>query len=142
MATSLAAKLQMKPGQRALLINAPSGYREQLQPLPDAVEVTEEPEGEFDFVQAFVKDSGELERYLPEAKSAVKHDALLWICYPKGGAKNTRSLERSATSSRGIAAPSSHDFLKMPAGTASRTRSTAASYASRSTGYRLRRFPR
>jgi len=62
--------------------------------LPEGVELAEHPEGSFDFVQVFVKNMGELQHLLPTAVQAVKHDALLWIAYPKGGTKAGTDLNR------------------------------------------------
>jgi hypothetical protein len=92
--SSLVKKLQLKAGQRAVIINPPPGYFDELGPLPQHVELAEHPEGSFDFVQVFTKDKSELERFLPSALQAVKHDALLWIAYPKGGVKAGTDLNR------------------------------------------------
>ena len=94
--TSLPQKLQLKPDQRALIINAPENYLERLQPLPDGVvvELSAAPNGQFDFVQVFVKNLADLQILLPTALQAVKHDALLWIAYPKGGAKVGTDINR------------------------------------------------
>ena len=92
--SSLAKKLQLKAGQRAVILNAPPGYLDEIAPLPEGVEYAAGPEGSFDFVQVFVKNIEDLERLLPIAMRAVKHDALLWIAYPKGGAKAGTDLNR------------------------------------------------
>jgi hypothetical protein len=92
--TSLPKKLQMKAKQRAVIINAPENYVEQLSPLPEGVELVAEPEGQFDFVQVFVKNLADVQKFVPEAAKAVKHDALLWIAYPKGGAKAGTDVNR------------------------------------------------
>ncbi len=92
--SSLPKKLQMKAGQRAVIINAPENYVEQLSPLPEGVELAAEPEGQFDFVQVFVKNLADVQKFVPEAAKAVKHDALLWIAYPKGGAKAGTDVNR------------------------------------------------
>jgi hypothetical protein len=92
--SSLAKKLQLKAGQRVVILNAPPGYLDEIAPLPEGVEYAAGPEGSFDFVQVFVKNIEDLERLLPIAMGAVKHDALLWIAYPKGGAKAGTDLNR------------------------------------------------
>jgi hypothetical protein len=92
--SSLVKKLQFKAGQRAVIINPPPGYFDELGPLPQDVELAEHPDGSFDFVQVFTKDKSELERFLPSALQAIKHDALLWIAYPKGGVKAGTDLNR------------------------------------------------
>ena len=94
--SSLPRKLQIKPRQRLLLLNAPPGFAEQLQSLPEGVELTDrgDADGEFDFVQLFVKNREELTRYVSAAIQQVKHDGLLWICYPKGSSKVKADLNR------------------------------------------------
>src|SRR2546430_14102682 len=92
--STLPKKLQMKAGQRAVLINAPAGYLDKLAPLPDGLEMAASPEGQFDFVQLFVNDLAQLQTLLPLATQAVKYDALFWIAYPKGSAKTGTDLNR------------------------------------------------
>lgn len=90
----LAKKLQMKAGQRAVIINPPAGYLDRLVPLPTGVELVETSAEQCDFVLVFVKNMEDLQKFLPFAIQAVKHDALLWIAYPKGGAKAGTDLNR------------------------------------------------
>lgn len=92
--SSIPKKLQMKPGQHAVILNPPHGYLDNLAPLPDGVELVATPEGQFDFVQLFVNNMAELQELLPIAAQAVKFDALLWIAYPKGSAKTGTDLNR------------------------------------------------
>ncbi|HLJ67485.1 MAG TPA: hypothetical protein VKX16_09000 [Chloroflexota bacterium] len=91
---ALVKKLLIKPGQRALLLNAPAEYRAQLEPLPDRVELTETPDGECDFIQLFVRNRQELDDWLPRAVAAGGPHTLLWISYLKGGAKAGTDLNR------------------------------------------------
>ena len=91
---SLAKKLQMKPGQRAALLNSPAGYPEALAPLPEGFEMRQATDGNLDFVLLFVKDMAELHEHLAAAAKAIKYDALLWIAYPKGSAKTGTDLNR------------------------------------------------
>jgi hypothetical protein len=79
----LVKKLRIRPGQRILILNAPSGHAESLGELPEGAEVSDVPEGEFDFVHLFVKDSNEFASLGPTAIEAIKYDGLLWISYPK-----------------------------------------------------------
>ena len=96
--SALTRKLQIKPRQRLLLLNAPPGFAEQLQPLPEGVELADRGDGEFDFVQLFVKNGEELNRFVSTAIQQVKHDGLLWICYPKGSSKVQTDLNRDLLS--------------------------------------------
>src|SRR6476469_4345769 len=84
---ALARKLLLKAGRRMLVLNAPPGFLAGFTPLPEGGELTEEAVGQLDVVLLFVRNQAELEEYLPRARDAIKYDALLWIAYPKGGAK-------------------------------------------------------
>ena len=92
MAADLAAKLLIKPDARVLLLNAPIGYAKKLEPLPSGATVTDK-RGKSDVVVAFVRDSGELKR-LATSFGSLEEDAILWVCYPKGGAKAGTDLDR------------------------------------------------
>jgi hypothetical protein len=88
----LARKLQIKAGCRVALVNAPPGYAERLQPLPDGAELVELQPG-VDVVQVFAHDRAELER-AGSALQSVREGGLLWVCYPKGGRKAGTDLNR------------------------------------------------
>lgn len=90
--TPLASKLQIKAGSRIALVNAPEGYAERLQPLPDRAEVVDLRPG-LDVVQVFAHDRAELER-VAGAFGSVRDGGLLWVCYPKGGRKAGTDLNR------------------------------------------------
>jgi len=89
----LAKKLQMKPGTRWLIFNSPDTYLSQLEPLPNGVELSSKTEGTFDGAQLFVKDSVELTECLKAVMPTVKHDAVLWVIYPKKNKNVTTDLE-------------------------------------------------
>lgn len=89
----LAAKLLIKPDSRVLLLNAPIGYARKLAPLPAGATVTDKRGQAADVVIAFVRDGTELKR-LASGFAALEEDAILWVCYPKGGAKAGTDLDR------------------------------------------------
>jgi hypothetical protein len=91
---ALIKKLQLKPGQHALFLNAPEGYIAALGPLPDGVALVDGPAGTLDFVQLFVRDSAELTTHAPAALAAIKRDGVLWIAYPKQSAKVKTDITR------------------------------------------------
>jgi hypothetical protein len=97
---TLARTLRVKPGQRVLVLNAPDGYVERLEPLPsDArlVERARDAVGDqrgFDAVHLFVRDRAELDRLAPAALAIGAHDAPVWICYPKRSSKVATDLTR------------------------------------------------
>jgi hypothetical protein len=91
---SLVKKLRLLPGQRVAIVNAPAGYLGELGPLPDGVQVSGQLEGQFDWVQVFVKNRVELEGLAPLAVQALKPQSLLWISFPKGASKIQTDLTR------------------------------------------------
>ena len=92
MAADLAAKLLIRSDARVLLLNAPIGYAKKLEPLPSGTTVTDK-RGKADVVIAFVRDSGELKR-LATSFGSLEEDAILWVCYLKGGTKAGTDLDR------------------------------------------------
>jgi hypothetical protein len=93
--SSLAKKLQIKPGQHVSIINPPANYLAKLGPLP-GVELADKATGTFDVVQLFVKNVAELNRIAPAAIRAVKPDGIFWISYPKLSAKTDSDITRDA----------------------------------------------
>jgi hypothetical protein len=81
--SSLTKKLVLKPGYRVLLLNAPAGYPALLGELPPGATLEENPAGQYDLVQAFVKSKAEAEALWPTAVEAVKPGGVLWMTYPK-----------------------------------------------------------
>ncbi len=92
--SSLAKKMKLKSGQRAVVVNAPAGYLKALSPLPSRVEAAEKLQGKFDWVQVFVKNKAELDKLIPKVVRALKPDGLLWISFPKGTSRIQTDLTR------------------------------------------------
>jgi hypothetical protein len=91
---ALAKKLKLKPGQRAAIINAPAGYVDSLRPLPERVELADQLDGQFDWVQVFLKTQAELETLFPRLLQALKPQSMLWFTFPKGTSKIQTDLTR------------------------------------------------
>ncbi|RRJ67076.1 hypothetical protein EHV15_32240 [Paenibacillus oralis] len=92
---ALAKKLRLPGGgERTLVLNAPDGYLGELGLGPDHAVYDAKLAGSYDFVQMFFHSIGEVEDRAGEALGAVKPDGLLWLCYPKGGAKAGTDLTR------------------------------------------------
>jgi hypothetical protein len=92
--SALIKKMKLKPGQRAAILNAPDGHLQALQPLPEGVEIAEQLDGTFDWVQLFVKTQSELERTIAGVRAALKPTGTLWITFPKGTSKIQTDLTR------------------------------------------------
>ena len=81
----LTERLNLTGQLRALIMNAPKGYRTLLGPLPPDITVNTKPSGRYDFVHLFVNNREELATLGPAAMNAVKPMAIFWISYPKQG---------------------------------------------------------
>ena len=92
--SALAKKMRMRSGSRALILNAPEGYRRGLEPLPKDVELLEQLRGKFDWIQLFVRTQAELEALAPKAMAALSAESMLWISFPKGSSKIQTDLTR------------------------------------------------
>jgi len=93
-ASLLAVKLKLKAGQRAALIGAPSGYLQELSPLPEGVQLSDHLDGKYEWLQVFVKTESELVAMLPRLLAALQPDSLLWLTFPKGSSKVQTDLTR------------------------------------------------
>ena len=92
--SALAKKLKLKPGQRATVINAPQDYLKELGPLPAGVQLADHLQGKFDWLQIFVKNKAQLDKFVPKVIRALKPESLLWVSYPKGTSKIQTDLTR------------------------------------------------
>ncbi len=93
-ATTLAAKLKLKPGQKVAVINPPEGYLQTLAPVAGAAGFSNNLDDQFDWVQVFVRNKDELGRWTPLILKALKAESLLWLTFPKGSSKIQTDLTR------------------------------------------------
>ena len=90
--TSLAKKMKRKSGGRAVILNASVGYEAAyFAGLEAAVTWLN---GQFDWVQIFVKNKAELDGLIPKVVKALKPESMLWITFPKGTSKIQTDLTR------------------------------------------------
>ena len=98
MATPLAKRMQVKPGQTILAVNAPKDYAERLGELPDGARlVTRGDPAGAEHVHVFVKSTRDLARLGPKAIAGVEGGAVTWIAYPK----KTSGIDTDLTRDRG-----------------------------------------
>jgi len=81
--SSLAKKLHLKTGYRALILNSPENFIESLSPLPEDVELNTKPDGEYEFVLLFIRNQEELNTFGTKVLEVLHYDGVLWIAYPK-----------------------------------------------------------
>ena len=86
-------KLQLKAGMRILVLNPPGRPDEFLKPLPpDTVLVAK---GKANMAVAFVRTKAEAHALTTQALKSIPNDALLWLCYPKGGSGVKSEVNRT-----------------------------------------------
>lgn len=81
--SSVAKKLGIKPGMRALVVAAPSGYLNMLAPLPEGVVVSGAGGGTHEFIQFFATRKADIKKSAPALLKQAAPGALVWITYPK-----------------------------------------------------------
>lgn len=91
---TLAQKLGIKPGHKLLLMHAPEGCAEKLQPLPEGASIESTPGENYDAALVFVRNKAEIDDYAPSALGSVKYDGLLWFAYPKKSSKIPTDIHR------------------------------------------------
>jgi hypothetical protein len=92
--TPLAKKLGVKAGYKVLVLNAPDGYLQALDPLPEGVEAATSGEGAFDVVQVFVRSKADIDGYARQALDALRPGGL-------PGSRTRRRPQRSRRTSTG-----------------------------------------
>jgi len=80
--SSLVTRLRIRSGQRLLVLNPPDDYVDSLADLPEDVVVCTSPEGKYDFVHLFVRNSAEFAEFGSTALDAIEYDGVFWISYP------------------------------------------------------------
>jgi hypothetical protein len=94
--TPLAKKLQVKPGHKVGLVNAPQGIAGRFSALPEGATLSEKAGKGSDVVVGFVRSGAELAKVADAALKAVKPEGVLWLCYLRGGAKVGTDLNRDS----------------------------------------------
>jgi len=81
--TPLAQKLGIKPGMNVAVLNAPTGYRKWLAPLPEKISFTDKAKAAANFVHLFVRERAILEKELKRLRKIVDDAGILWVSWPK-----------------------------------------------------------
>jgi len=85
--TPLAKKLGIKAGSEVVVLDAPSGYRKALDPLPEDVTFAARVSAGTDIVHVFATRRAELGKVLKTLRSKLKADGAVWVSWPKKSAK-------------------------------------------------------
>lgn len=89
---TLAVRMKLKPGYRAAVLHAPEGYLVDL--APAGVSIDYALDGQYDWIQVFVKNRAEIQELFPSLYAALKPNTLLWISYPKATSGIQTDLSR------------------------------------------------
>ena len=84
---TVAEKMGVVPGCRALLVDAPASAVAAMELPP--LELGEGPTGSVDHLHLFVTTRAELRRRLPELEPHLAPGGRLWVSWPKGGRLGT-----------------------------------------------------
>jgi hypothetical protein len=85
--TPLAVKLGIKEGCEVVLVEAPKGLRELLEPLPPLVEFAGKPSKTTSIVHIFTTKHAELANALAIYRKELSPQATVWVSWPKKSAK-------------------------------------------------------
>ncbi len=101
----LVQKLGFKPGDRVALSGAPSGFLDELRPLPEGVHlVTSAGRVPLDGVLLFAPEQARLERELSKWIGRLAPAGMLWVAWPKRAAKVPTDLDENVVRRIGLAA--------------------------------------
>jgi len=81
--TPLVKKLGIKEGFRAALVGEPTGFRKELEGLPERVSFVTSVQNDLDFVLFFARSQSELLRNFPRLAVKLVPTGMLWIAWPK-----------------------------------------------------------
>jgi hypothetical protein len=85
--TPLAKKLGIKNGFHVCLINAPEYYLQLFTDLPNELYFEDKENSKIDFIHFFTKSKEEYTSLLPGLKDSIKHNAMIWVSWPKKASK-------------------------------------------------------
>lgn len=87
-------KLEIKQGDRVLLINEPRGYTTFLgDDCPEYIKVAPKDDAEIDMLHLFVTTRGELAKSIPSLLWRIKGGGRIWISWPKSTSKLLSSIK-------------------------------------------------
>ena len=93
--TPLAKKLGIKAGDTVALVGAPNGFVDELEGLPDGVELRNRAGGKPQVVVLFTTKARDLEHRFPTLAKSVWPDGSLWIAWPKRASGVSTDLDEN-----------------------------------------------
>ena len=87
MAKTVLKKMGLKPGMRAIYLNAPTEAVKAIE--APTMELEDELSGDFDYIHFFVRSQAEFLQTFPSLKSHLKPTGMLWVSWPKANREGT-----------------------------------------------------
>lgn len=81
MSGTVAKKLGIKEGSRAIFVNAPAAAVEAIDPPP--LDLAEKLTGAFDYIHFFARTQAEFNETFPRLKTHLQPTGALWLSWPK-----------------------------------------------------------
>jgi hypothetical protein len=82
MQRTVAQKMGIKDGSRAILVNAPESARQAID--APALDLATELAGNFDYIHLFTVTQAEFDETFPVLKAHLRASGMLWVSWPKG----------------------------------------------------------
>lgn len=83
MDSPLAKKILIRPGNQVLIRNAPPGFMERLEPMPEGAVLASQGSSPYDVILHFVHSKAEVDAQAPDSLRWLKDQGVLWMIYPK-----------------------------------------------------------
>ena len=100
----LLRKLGIRAGYCIQVFNEPETYWDDLGPLPEQVEGSEEQgHANIDFIHFFTKSAKEMKERFPILKTSIKKDGMIWISWPKKASKVPTDMSDGVVRDFGLA---------------------------------------
>lgn len=104
LAKPLVKRLGIRENSTILVVNAPSNYFDFLGQLPKgALVVTDDSNGQYDFVHFFARNRAELERRFPILKNRLSPRGALWVSWSKASSGVHTDLNENRVREVGLA---------------------------------------
>jgi hypothetical protein len=88
-------KLGLQEGFHIKLIHAPAKYQALIGGIIDKLIISSHSKSELDFIHFFPKSITELEQILPQLKSEIKKNGMIWISWYKVSSGKTTELSEN-----------------------------------------------
>jgi hypothetical protein len=85
--TPIPRKLGIKEGSQVCILDAPTGFKKLLEPLPRDVVFQTKAGNTTDIAHLFVTEAIELKKQLATLRQKLKPEAALWVSWPKKSSK-------------------------------------------------------